>query len=173
MTAPLDDRELGSLIHIHTPQLLDVVRSFCTDDVEAEDILQEVWMIVASKAHHRPEGVPIGAWLHVVALNRARSHRRRMRRRSWLAALWAGELPPAHDATCAPSLPGELRRAQLWHAIAELPSLQRDAVLLRVVDGLSTREAADRLGRAEGTVKASLHRGLRTLRRLLTTSPEE
>lgn len=173
MTAPLDEHALASLIRVHTPQLLGVVLSFTTLDAEAEDILQEVWMIAAEKAHRRPRGAPLGAWLHAVALNRARSHCRRARRRRWLATLWSAELPAAHDDTRAPSLPSELQRARLWRAVAGLPRLQRDAVLLRVVEGLSTREAAQRLGRAEGTVKASLHRGLSTLRRLLDASPKE
>lgn len=173
MTAPLDERELASLIRVHTPQLLGAVRSFTADDAEAEDILQDVWVTAAERAHRRPHGAPLGAWLHAVALNRARSYRRRIRRRRWLATLWATELPPAHDGTRAPSLAAELQRAHLWRAVAELPGLQRDAVLLRVVECLSTREAAQRLGRAEGTVKASLHRGLGTLRRLLNPPPEE
>lgn len=46
----------------------------------------------------------------------------------------------------------------------ELPRLQRDVVLARYLDGLSTREAAEALGRAEGTVKAALHAARKTLR---------
>ncbi|MHB1194842.1 MAG: RNA polymerase sigma factor [Longimicrobiales bacterium] len=40
-------------------------------------------------------------------------------------------------------------------------------VLLRTVDGLSTAEAAHVIGRAEGTVKASLHRALKRVARRL------
>ena len=56
-----------------------------------------------------------------------------------------------------------MRRAT-WRRVASLPKLQREVLVLRIVEGLSTTEAAERLGRAEGTVKASLSRGLSSLR---------
>ena len=164
MSDALGERELASLIREHTPQLFGVVRSFTADDDEAEDLLQEVWMTVAVQAHRRPSGAPLGAWLHTVALNRACSHFRKVRRRRWLLMRWSTALPPQHDETRAPSVREALERARLWRAVGNLPALQRDALLLRIVDGLSTREAAQQLGRAEGTVKASLFRALQNLR---------
>ncbi len=164
MSDALGERELASLIRKHTPQLFGVVRSFTADDDEAEDLLQEVWMTVSVQAHKRPATAPIGAWLHTVALNRACSHLRKVRRRRWLLMRWSTALPPQHDETRAPSVREALERARLWRAVGNLPALQRDALLLRIVDGLSTREAAQQLGRAEGTVKASLFRALQNLR---------
>lgn len=178
MSDALNERELAALIRVHTPQLFGVVRSFTADDDEAEDVLQDVWLVVAKEAHKRAIGAPIGAWLHTVALHHACSQLRGVRRRRWLLLRWPTALRPEHDETRVPSLPDALARAALWRAVADLPALQRETVLLRVVDGLSTREAAAQLGRAEGTVKASLHRALLTLRRTLhphtaTSSTEE
>jgi RNA polymerase sigma factor (sigma-70 family) len=56
---------------------------------------------------------------------------------------------------------------ELAEAITDLPDRQRDVVILRLVDGLSTKECAARLGIAEGTVKSSLSRGLDSLKPLL------
>jgi RNA polymerase sigma-70 factor (ECF subfamily) len=145
--------------------MFNVSMRITNDYADAEDILQEVWMIAAQQANERTPGAPLGAWLHTVALNLARSHFRTARRRRWLSALWGTSPATTNAGQNSPSISSELQRAALWRAVAELPRLQRDAVLLRVVDGLSTREVAAQLGRAEGTVKASLHRGLRTLRR--------
>lgn len=168
MTQPLGERELATLIRDRTPQLLGVVRAFTHDDAEAEDILQDVWVIAAAKAHLRGADMPIGAWLHTVTLNRARSHYRRARRRAWLSNLWSA--PGAGASTGARvSLATELERAALWREIADLPALQRDVLLLRIVDELSTRETAERLNRAEGTIKVSLHRALASLRRAVGT----
>lgn len=68
------------------------------------------------------------------------------------------------DNTPPPSLEGEQSKLRIWQAIAELPELQREVLLLRVVDERSTAEVAQILDRAEGTVKASLHRALTRLR---------
>ena len=174
---PLGERELAVLIRAHTPQLFGLIRSLVADDAEAEDVLQDVWIIAAERAHRRRDGVPIGAWLHTVALNRARSLQRRALRRAWLVSLWTSEQSsayvPAHTPSHNERTHEDMIRGRLWRAVADLPKLQREVVLLRVVEDLSTTEAAHRLGRANGTVKASLHRALRTLRGVLNVSKEE
>jgi RNA polymerase sigma-70 factor, ECF subfamily len=163
---PPDDRELSSWIREYTPRLLAVAHAFADEEAEAEDILQDVWIRAADHAHRRPEKAPLGAWLHVLTLNVGRSHRRRVQRRQWLRMRWAADLGRSIGET--PTVePEGVPRTRLWRAVAALPKLQRDVVLLRVVDGLSTREAAARMDRAEGTVKASLYRALQTLRRAL------
>ncbi len=48
-----------------------------------------------------------------------------------------------------------------------LSELQRDVIILRCLDGLSTRETANRLGKTENAIYLNLHRGLRELRKLL------
>jgi len=147
-----------------------VARAFTDDDADAEDIVQDTWMIAARSAHRRTEGAPIRAWLCTVTLNQARSFRRKVQRRRWLSSLWSSEMPAQHDEPRASSLAIEVQHAALWRAVAALPPLQRDTVLLRIVEDLSTRDAALRMQRAEGTVKASLHRALASLRRVLDTS---
>ncbi len=47
----------------------------------------------------------------------------------------------------------------LEHRLQSLPAVHRSALWLRDVQGMSTREAAEALGVAEGTLKARLHRG--------------
>jgi RNA polymerase sigma-70 factor, ECF subfamily len=173
MHEPLTDAELEALIRTHTPRLWTVVRAFAADDADAEDLLQSVWIIAAERAHERANSAPLGAWLHIVALNRGRAHHRRMRRRVWLRRLWRADLPEVADATRSPQIAAALRSHALWRAVAELPPLQREVLLLRIVHGYSTQESAQRINRAEGTVKASLHRALAALRtRLADSGPE-
>ena len=86
---------------------------------------------------------------------------------------WGTELPEPAASASIPAISEELRRAALWRSVAALPPLQREVVLLRVVDDLSVADTAATLGRSEGTVKASLHRALATLRSCLDlASPE-
>jgi RNA polymerase sigma-70 factor (ECF subfamily) len=112
----------------------------------------------------------VRAWLIVIALNVSRDHQRRVRRRARLRRLWARAAPAAAEM-------GELAtlhpHSRLWRAVAELPPLQQRVVTLRIIEGLSTTETAAVLGRAEGTVKASLWRALQRLRGELAHTGEQ
>ncbi len=161
---PLDESALSALIRRETPQFWGVLRSFTDDDGDTEDLLQQLWIMAAERSHHRDARMPLGAWLHVVELNLGRTHHRRASRRQWLRRRWAADLPRT-TVDAQPLQLDDVTRAPVWKAVADLPSLQRNVILLRVVEELSTRETAERLGRAEGTVKASLHRAITTLRK--------
>lgn len=62
-------------------------------------------------------------------------------------------------------LPGECMssiiaaRTTVQQALAQLPDLYREPVVLRDIEGLSYAEVADRLGRTVGTVKSQISRG--------------
>ena len=77
-------------------------------------------------------------------------------------------------AAGAPATAADRRETQreLASALLRLTPAVRAAIVLRHVDGLSVAEAAEALGRPEGTVKAQVHRGLRELRAGLEAAPE-
>ena len=66
----------------------------------------------------------------------------------------------------AAALHGELHIV-LTQAVAQLPDLLREVVLLRIIQGLSTAETAAALKLSEGTVKVRLHRARQQLYDLL------
>ena len=51
----------------------------------------------------------------------------------------------------------------MLRAVAELPDDRRQVVLLRFVDGLSSREIGQVMDRSEGAARVLLHRALRDL----------
>ena len=51
--------------------------------------------------------------------------------------------------------------------LAELPSIQAEVILLRVVAGLDTETVAQLTGRSPGAVRVAAHRGLRRLAQIL------
>ncbi|HEU4700242.1 MAG TPA: RNA polymerase sigma factor [Gemmatimonadales bacterium] len=161
----LDTAELRRWMREYTPRLMAVVAAYASGPVEAEDLLQEVWLRAHAAAPTRAAGAPVLGWLIVIALNVGRDYQRRLRRRTRLARLWAWATGPGH---VQPDRSGEAHpRSRVWQAVARLPELQRAVVMLRLVDGLSTTETAAALQRAEGTVKASLARAVERLRREL------
>ena len=172
-SSPVSSKELEAWIDQYGPRLLPVARAFASGASEAEDILQEVWIIAAHKSHLRPAGTPIRPWLYTVTLNIGRSLVRRQRRRAELFGLWQSLASVDHTEGEPASISAELARLRLWRAVGELPELQKRVVLLRIVEGMSTREAARALDRAEGTVQASLYRATVRLRRALEATSIE
>ena len=175
MNAPraVTSKELEAWIDQYGSRLLPVARAFASGANEAEDILQEVWIIAAQKSHLRPAGTPIRAWLYTVTLNVGRSLVRRRQRRAKLLDL-SQSLASVSATEGEPiSICNELARLRLWRAVGELPELQKRVVMLRIIEGMSTREAAQVLDRAEGTVQASLYRAIARLRRELEAASSE
>ena len=159
------DREtVKGWVKEYTPRLLDVARSFAEGPTEPEDILQETWITALHKCGQRKTDDAVGAWLTAITLNIGKSLVRKRQRRMTLTALWSDAASRGWRGVGAPELDEELSSRALWRAIAELPQLQKDVLLLRVVDDMSTKQTADHLDRAEGTIKVSLHRALKSLR---------
>lgn len=161
MTNRERDAEIERWIHEYTPRLLPVAASFVVEADDAEDLLQELWITAYERAPLRAPDAPVMAWLYTILLNIGRTRWRRRRRRERLMSLWGREVSLDHSLDNHSEVGAN---SALWRSVAELPRLQREALLLRIVEDLSIAQVAERLGRAEGTIKASLHRALNTLR---------
>jgi RNA polymerase sigma-70 factor (ECF subfamily) len=79
-----------------------------------------------------------------------------------LIDLIAGSLTSASQAVARNE-----RQAQLEGAIARLPQESRDVLRWRYVDGLPTKEIADKIGKTDGAVRVMLTRTLHKLQQLL------
>jgi RNA polymerase sigma-70 factor (ECF subfamily) len=101
-----------------------------------------------------------------ICRNVIRSEGRKTAVRSRKAAELADVGPDPQEPSDARVQRVALSRA-VSDAVAELPPRQREVVVLRILEGHSTRECAHLLDIAEGTVKATLHHALSNLRPLL------
>ena len=160
------------LVREHSPRLIAYLRDYAPDQVGAEELTQSVWVRAFERRQSfRADGTLLG-WLLSIARSLALDDWRRERRMRTLPSTAA-----PLDVASQPEDPAERaeRAARVRAAVLSLPPRQRDTVVLRVLDGLSTKEAADWLGCAEGTVKAALHQALARLTRELRTAlePEE
>jgi len=94
-------------------------------------------------------------WLCAIARNKLTDHYRdldRQERRRLRLIVREIEMPEVEvDRSVAD-------REAVLHALRELPSLQRVALILRYVDGLSVREVASELGRSEDATESLLRR---------------
>jgi RNA polymerase sigma-70 factor, ECF subfamily len=161
------DRSLfRSLVESESPRLLRYATWLCGDAQDAQDLVQETWMAAYEQRATFQGRAPLLSWLITICRSRFLAAHRTMARRKHLLAAHSSYLT---GPGCYSSALGvdPLARRRLAEALGQLPERQRDVILLRLVEGLSTRETADRLGAAEGTIKSSLARGLSALRPLL------
>jgi RNA polymerase sigma-70 factor (ECF subfamily) len=147
-----DDSLFAELVTLHSPRLLRQLQQYAGPRVDAHDLLQEVWLRAFQKRHtFEGRGSFIG-WLLMVS------------RTAGIAAVRKRTREPSTQELTDVAARESAHPHRLREAVLALPERQRDVLLLRLVEGLSTAETARRLGCAEGTVKASLHQATRKLR---------
>jgi RNA polymerase sigma-70 factor (ECF subfamily) len=130
----------------------------------AEDIAAETWVQVLRKlTSFRGDEAAWRAWLFTTARRRTIDQARRRSRRpeAPLGDVPAAQLPLTADPADI-ALEHLSTRAALA-LLADLPPLQAEVILLRVVAGLDTDAVARLVGRSPGAVRVAAHRGLRRL----------
>lgn len=134
---------------------------------DAEEITQDAFVRAyrALKTYppERVQTLSLKPWLYQILINTFRNHVRR--KRVAQTRLDHG-LEVADDERLRPEamLAQSERSAELARALSSLPVRFRAAVVLRHVQGLSYVEVAEILNQPVGTVKANVHRGVRSLR---------
>jgi RNA polymerase sigma-70 factor (ECF subfamily) len=129
---------------------IEIARELCQDS-----------FLAAFQALPKLQGeLRLSAWLHTIALNRARSHHRRRRLRSFVPLDW-------DHASPSPDVQYRVAEAEaVQRTLARLPQKYAHPLLLQVAGGLSCREIAAVLGSTEGAVKVRLLRARETFRLL-------
>jgi RNA polymerase sigma-70 factor, ECF subfamily len=151
------------------PALLRYLRVLAPES--AEDIASETWV-------HVVRGLPrfIGdegawrAWLFTTArrrlIDQARSRKRHPAEP--LDEISAAEVPSTPDA--AQYALDNIATESAFALLCQLPALQAEVIMLRVVAGLDTDAVAAMLGKSPGNIRVTAHRGLKKLESLLMTA---
>ena len=167
---------LDSLIRATYGDVYALCRRMLADPDEAADATQEVYVrVMRAVLGFRGESA-FGTWLHRVTVNvclTALRKRSRQRATGMVAggapfALPGDEiaLPSAGNAPEDIAVTADLA-SRSEAALATLPEDARAVVVLRDIEGLSTKEVAELLGVTENVVKVRLHRAHARLRTLL------
>jgi len=146
------------------PRVLSVATRVLADRAEAEDVTQEAMLRLWRIAPDWRQGeAKVTTWLYRVTLNLCTD---RLRRRRGVALDDAPE--PEDDA---PSVEGRMmerdRVAALEEALARLPDRQRQAVILRHIEGLNNPDIATIMEIGVEAVESLTARGKRTLATIL------
>lgn len=151
--------------------LFSVAARVLGDRKEAEDVLQEVMLVIWNKSgEYDPQLGTLSSWAVALTRNKALDRLRARTRRLRLieeVALMAEESDFGAAPTANEVIHGRERAEMLRTAMKELPSEQRMAIELAFFTGLSQSDIATRLQQPLGTVKARIRRGMLRLREQL------
>ena len=172
-----DSQAFETIVRANGSRMLSVAQRILGNREDALDAVQAAF-ISAYRSRAQFQGdAQISTWLHRIAVNSALMVLRSRRRRAEdsLDALLPEFQPNGHhteqfqswDEPADVTLGRRETAESVRRAIDQLPETYRTVLMLRDIEGLSTKEAADALDVTENAVKIRLHRARMALRTLI------
>jgi len=157
-----DRAALGELFRFFQAPLHSYLARLLGDDYLAEDVLQDVFVIVWRKLRWLREPELFRPWVYRIASREA--FRRIRKERFWARLRGESRLAALPAAEPAENIPREWLEALPGRLAAVTPA-SRAVLLLHYLEGLTLDEVAAVLALPSGTVKSRLAFGLAALRR--------
>lgn len=129
---------------------------------EVDDLVQDVFVMALRRLSTLRDTRSFGAWLAAIARNLASDHYRRSSPEDQLT----------EDAPDAENKAEDENAGVVLDAVRSLPDAYRETLILRLVEGMTGPEIAERTGLTHGSVRVNLHRGMQLLRNRLSPNPE-
>jgi len=168
------------LVARHRGTMLRLARLHVASTAVAEEVVQDTWVAVLRGLPGFEGRSTFRTWLLQILLNRARSTGVREHRSIAVGdarpavdparfdANGAWSTPPRHwEEEIGERLDARALASQLRSGLDGLPERQREVVMLRDVDGLSSHEVCSALDISEANQRVLLHRGRSRLRAAL------
>lgn len=176
-----DTRAFDELMRKYNRRLYRVARSILRDDMEAEDALQDAYLLAYRALPTFRGDAALGTWLTRIVMNAALGRQRKTGRLAEVITLGLDTMPDEIDrATEPPEDAGQPERSALRAEarrliearIDELPELFRTVFVLRALEELNVEETAAMLGIPEATVRTRYFRARALLRAALASEIE-
>lgn len=149
------DRDaFGRLYDLYGPMVHGILLARVPYD-EVGDLVQDVFLLAFKRIHTLREAGAFGGWLAMIARNRAVDFHRRRRETE--------ELPETLSVRSS----ADPEVAEALRLIRSLPEAYRETLVLRLVEGMTGPEIAERTGLTPASVRVNLHRGMKLLREKL------
>ena len=163
-----DPRAFEALYRKYVAQVYNFALYELRDANAAEDLTAQVFLrALDGLPRFREQGEPpdssFRVWLFQICRNTIANERRRVRRHPEASLDLALEVHSADDVPAEAIDREQLARA--WRHIGNLPAERRQALVLRFVEEMSTREIGEVLGRSEGATRVLIHRALQAVAR--------
>ncbi len=127
------------------------------DDVE--DLVQETLLALHTQRGTYDPALPVSAWVLAIARHKLVDLWRRRGRQDALH----DPLDDVDESLLAADAREGAAHRDLDQLLRTLPEVQRMAIVLTKIEGLSVAETADRTGASASAVKVQVHRGLKRL----------
>ena len=173
----------ATLLRRYEGELYGYLRRYLGDGELAEDVFQNTFLQVFTKADQYEAGRPVRPWLYTIATHQAIDAMRRQGRHQAVSLdqereeLAGAEYPQllglleSRGPSPLDQLQTEERRQLVRASVDRLPDFLRHVVVLAYYQGLKYRDVADILGIPVGTVKSRLHAALLKLQEAWSESP--
>jgi RNA polymerase sigma-70 factor (ECF subfamily) len=177
-TAEGDQAAFEALMRRYNGKLFRVARAILKDDTEAEDALQDGYLLAYRRIGEFRGDAQLSTWLTRIVINQALMRLRKQKRERVVVPFRTPSGSPAVDQeiedvadkkTESPSsavLRAEVRR-MLEQRIDELPVAFRTVFVMREVEDMTVQETAACLSIPEATVRTRLFRARAMLRQSL------
>lgn len=176
-----DEAAFVALVHEYQPRLLRLANTVVFNPAVAEEVVQDTWMAVYTGVDRFEGRSTLKTWLFHILIRRARSvvgreHRSAPVRDDELERLVGASgarssSPVAWSDEVEDRVVAEHLAARIHDLLPVLPPLQRQALVLRDVEGLDGDEVATLLGITPGHLRVVLHRARGRVRRALEAEP--
>src|SRR5262245_37607254 len=124
---------------------------------DEDDVVQDVFVTSLDRRRCRRGPAAFAGWLAAIARHRAADHARR--------AVATDQLAEDSASGCDPD---RLEALAILDVVRSLPDAYRETLTLRLVEGMTGAEIAERTGLTAASVRVNLHRGMKLLREKLT-----
>jgi RNA polymerase sigma-70 factor (ECF subfamily) len=119
---------------------------------EVDDIVQDVFISAYNSLRKLRDKNSVGPWIARIARNRAIEFYRRKKPTEELPENLAGRNSAKAEAN------------EILDTLREMPDTYRETLILRLIEGMTGPEIAERTGLTHSSVRVNLHRGMRMLR---------
>src|SRR5687768_5038500 len=149
------DREgFGRLYDLYAPLVHGILLAR-VPRAEVDDLVQDIFLHAFKKLHTLRDSAAFGPWIAMIARNRAIDFHRRTRETVEITDDLRG------------TNTSDSRANEILELIRSLPDAYRETLVLRLVEGMTGPEIADRTGLTPASVRVNLHRGMKLLRQKL------
>lgn len=128
--------------------------------VDADDLVQDVFLTAMQQLPKLRDLEKFASWLAAIARNRSYDVLRHSSR--------SQELP--QEIAEGEHVSARAEVVRVMQAIRELPEAYRETLTLRLVEGMTGPEIAEKTGLLPASVRVNLHRGMKALRERLERS---
>ncbi|HZT58403.1 MAG TPA: RNA polymerase sigma factor [Pyrinomonadaceae bacterium] len=166
-----DEAAFEEVYRIHHRRVYGLCLRMTQNVAEAEDITQEVFILLHRKAGSFRGESQFNTWLYRLTVNQVLMRFRKSKARREDALDGVEARPGETFGAGRPNTSQLADRIALDSALAQLPPGYRAAFILHDVEGYEHEEVAQILGCAVGTSKSQLHKARVKLRKILARRP--